>query len=66
MEEVDDSRGLEAASSFARQKGLPLVVLFVLSPGDFKMHDISTRRIDFVLRNLRILQVSNRPFGKSS
>jgi len=33
--------------------------LFVLSPGDYKWHDRSARRIDFVLRNLRWLKVSN-------
>jgi deoxyribodipyrimidine photo-lyase len=34
------------------------VVLFILSPEDYHAHDRSPRRIDFTLRNLRIIKVS--------
>ncbi|CEH18194.1 Deoxyribodipyrimidine photolyase/cryptochrome [Ceraceosorus bombacis] len=53
---IEDSRALEAASQRAKQNGKHLIVLFVLSPGDYAAHDRSSRRIDFVLRTLRILQ----------
>lgn len=54
---VEDNRGLAFASAHAQKLSVPLVVLFVLSPGDYKSHDRSPRRIDFALRNLEILQV---------
>ncbi|PWY97937.1 hypothetical protein BCV70DRAFT_165980 [Testicularia cyperi] len=58
---IHDSRALAHASSLAQQrakkgKGGNLVALFVLSPGDYKAHDRSPRRIDFVLRALASLK----------
>jgi deoxyribodipyrimidine photo-lyase len=53
---VEDNRALKAASDKARSLSIPLVWLYVLSPGDYKWHDRSPRRIDFILRNLRVLQ----------
>jgi deoxyribodipyrimidine photo-lyase len=55
---VEDNTALAHASAKAKELDIPLAVLFVLSPGDYKIHDRSTRRIDFVLRNLRNLAVS--------
>lgn len=55
---VVDNHALSLAANQAAHTGLPLVVLFVLTPGDYKAHDRSPRRIDFCLRNLRLLKVS--------
>ncbi|KAJ9091068.1 hypothetical protein QFC20_007743 [Naganishia adeliensis] len=53
---VVDNHALSLAANQAAHTGLPLVVLFVLTPGDYKAHDRSPRRIDFCLRNLRLLK----------
>ncbi|KAL7420904.1 DNA photolyase phr1 [Cryptotrichosporon argae] len=53
---VEDNTALSLAASKASELGLPVVGLFVLSPGDYKWHDRSARRIDFMLRNLRWCQ----------
>lgn len=58
---VEDNTALAQASQKAQELGLPLVWLFVLSPGDYKMHDRSPKRIDFMLRNLRYLRVRPLP-----
>lgn len=54
---VKDNRGLSQASNQAQEEGVPLLVLFVISPQDFIAHDTGTRKIDFMLRNLHILKV---------
>jgi deoxyribodipyrimidine photo-lyase len=54
---VEDNTALSQASDKAKQLGVPVVALFVISPGDYRMHDRSARRIDFMLRNLRHLKV---------
>jgi deoxyribodipyrimidine photo-lyase len=54
---VVDNHALSLATNHARQEGLPLVVLFVATVGDWKAHDRSARRVDFCLRNLRYLKV---------
>ncbi|KAK4053635.1 DNA photolyase phr1 [Microbotryomycetes sp. JL221] len=53
---ITDNRALSHASGFAQKHKLPLVVLYVISPGDFKSHDRAPRRIDFMLRQLQVLQ----------
>ncbi|QRV87506.1 deoxyribodipyrimidine photo-lyase [Ceratobasidium sp. AG-Ba] len=53
---IKDNRALSAASSVAKELGVPLLVLFVLSPDDYVSHDRSPRRIDFCLRNLALLK----------
>ncbi|OCF35932.1 hypothetical protein I317_00453 [Kwoniella heveanensis CBS 569] len=53
---IEDNTAFHRASERAQEFGVPLVVLFVLSPGDYKIHDRSTKRIDFMLRNLRYLK----------
>ncbi|KXN86422.1 Deoxyribodipyrimidine photo-lyase [Leucoagaricus sp. SymC.cos] len=53
---LSDNRALAEASRRAQADGVPLIVLFILSPQDYIAHDRSARRIDFVLRNLAILQ----------
>lgn len=49
---LSDNRALAVASQLAQNQSKHLVVLHVLSPGDYRSHDRSARRIDFVLRNL--------------
>lgn len=53
-----DNKALSLASETAQKHGKNLVILHVLSPGDYKAHDRAPVRIDFVLRNLASLQVS--------
>ncbi|WWD20859.1 hypothetical protein CI109_105336 [Kwoniella shandongensis] len=53
---VEDNTALYRASERAQELGLPLVALYVLSPGDYKIHDRSARKIDFMLRNLKSLK----------
>ncbi|KAF9451666.1 hypothetical protein P691DRAFT_757122 [Macrolepiota fuliginosa MF-IS2] len=53
---VNDNNALSKASERAQRDGVPLVALFVISPQDYVAHDRSPRRIDFVLRNLEVLQ----------
>ncbi|KAI0661061.1 DNA photolyase, FAD-binding/Cryptochrome [Cubamyces menziesii] len=53
---IKDNRALAQASAQAQKDGIPLVVLFVLSPQDYIAHDRSARRIDFTLRNLRCIK----------
>lgn len=53
---LQDNRGLSFASVKAQEESKHLVVLFVLSSNEFKAHKRGARRIDFVLRNLRVMQ----------
>ncbi|KAJ1308941.1 hypothetical protein OPQ81_004624 [Rhizoctonia solani] len=53
---IRDNRAFSAASNVAQDLGVPLVVLFMLSPEDYVSHDRSPRRIDFCLRNLAVLK----------
>jgi deoxyribodipyrimidine photo-lyase len=55
--EVVDNRALALASRHAVTHRIPLLILFIISPQDYMAHSLSPRRIDFALRNLRILQV---------
>lgn len=55
---VEDNTALYKASEYAKKLDIPLVALFVLSPGDYKWHDRSSKKIDFILRNLKYLKVS--------
>ncbi len=55
---VYDNRALHLASTQAQSLGLPLIVLFVITPKEYRAHDRSPRKVDFVLRNLRVVKVS--------
>ncbi|KAH7105554.1 FAD binding domain of DNA photolyase-domain-containing protein [Auriculariales sp. MPI-PUGE-AT-0066] len=55
---VFDNRALSQASNLAEKHSLPLVALFIHSPGDYTAHDRGARKIDFVLRNLKVLKRS--------
>ncbi|GAA5850579.1 hypothetical protein JCM3766R1_001196 [Sporobolomyces carnicolor] len=53
---IRDNTALSHASAFAQTHKVPLVVLHVFSPGDYKAHVRSPRRIDFQLRQLEHLR----------
>ncbi|KAG6831143.1 hypothetical protein H0H92_012568 [Tricholoma furcatifolium] len=55
---ISDNKALHLASSKAQENGIPLIVIFALSPQDYIAHDRSPRRIDFTLRNLSKLKES--------
>ncbi|KAF8339023.1 FAD binding domain of DNA photolyase-domain-containing protein [Cantharellus anzutake] len=55
---IEDNRALTLASQYAQKHSIPLIVLFIISSGDYESHDRSPRRIDFMLRNLRILKTN--------
>jgi deoxyribodipyrimidine photolyase len=55
---VEDNRALSQASVQASKENIPLIVLFIISPQDYITHDMSARRIDFTLRNLKIIKAS--------
>lgn len=58
---ITDNTALSAASTLSQKLNLPLLVLHIFSPSDYKSHDRSPRRIDFQLRQLNLLrtQLSN-------
>lgn len=51
-----DNRALSQASDKAREAGVPLVALYVLSPQDFEAHLTASVRVDFMLRCLAVLR----------
>ncbi|KAJ3774477.1 DNA photolyase, FAD-binding/Cryptochrome [Lentinula raphanica] len=55
---ISDNHALSLASAQAKKEEIPLIVLFVLSPQDYKAHDRGPRRIDFTLRNLAMIRNS--------
>ncbi|KXL46442.1 MAG: hypothetical protein FE78DRAFT_89434 [Acidomyces sp. 'richmondensis'] len=50
-----DNRALARASLKAREAGVPLVCMFLISPQDYQAHLTSPARVDFELRSLAIL-----------
>lgn len=61
---LKDNKALSLASETAKKLNKNLVILHVLSPGDYKAHDRAPCRIDWVLRNLKLVQV--RPYSLHS
>ncbi|KAJ3802012.1 DNA photolyase, FAD-binding/Cryptochrome [Lentinula aff. detonsa] len=55
---ISDNHALSLASAQAKKEEIPLIVLFVISPQDYKAHDRGPRRIDFTLRNLTMIRDS--------
>lgn len=51
-----DNRALSLASKKAKEKDVPLVCLFIVSPQDYQAHLTSAPRVDFELRTLEILK----------
>ncbi|QSZ36361.1 hypothetical protein DSL72_006237 [Monilinia vaccinii-corymbosi] len=53
---VRDNHALWRASERAREAGVPLLALFVVSPQDWEAHLTAPVRVDFMLRSLRVLR----------
>lgn len=53
---TSDNRALSLASARAKEAGVPLIGLYVVSPQDFEAHLTSPARVDFTLRTLAILK----------
>ncbi len=51
-----DNRALHLASEKAKKHGLPLICIYLISPQDFNAHLTAPIRVDFILRNLQVLQ----------
>ncbi|KAF1351179.1 putative Deoxyribodipyrimidine photo-lyase [Delphinella strobiligena] len=51
-----DNRALSLASKKAKEKNVPLICLFIVSPQDYQAHLTSAPRVDFELRTLEILK----------
>ncbi|KAH8174586.1 FAD binding domain of DNA photolyase domain-containing protein [Sarocladium implicatum] len=52
----NDNRSLALASAKAKEAGVPLICLYIVSPQDFEAHLTSPVRVDFTLRTLQVLQ----------
>lgn len=53
---LQDNRGLSLASKKAKEAGVPLVCVFIVSPQDYEAHNTSAARVDFELRTLEIMK----------
>ncbi len=51
-----DNRALSLASAKAREAGVPLICMFIVSPQDYQAHLTSAVRVDFELRTLEVLK----------
>lgn len=51
-----DNRSLRFASEKAKDAGVPLIALYVVSPQDFEAHLTSPARVDFMLRSLAVVR----------
>ena len=51
-----DNTALALASEKAKEAGLPLICMYILSPQDFEAHLRAPVRIDFMLRTLEVLK----------
>ncbi|TKA69485.1 hypothetical protein B0A49_10073 [Cryomyces minteri] len=53
---LHDNRALSLASAKAKEKGVPLICMFIVSPQDYQAHYTSPARVDFELRTLAIIK----------
>ncbi|EQK99639.1 hypothetical protein G6O67_007463 [Ophiocordyceps sinensis] len=51
-----DNRSLALASEKAKEAGVPLICIYIVSPQDFEAHLTSPVRVDFTLRTLEVLR----------
>ena len=51
-----DNKALSLASKKAKESGVPLICMFLVSPQDYTAHVTSAARVDFELRTLQVLQ----------
>lgn len=53
---LGDNKALSLAAGKAKSKGVPLICIYILSPQDFRAHFTAPVRVDFLLRNLEVVQ----------
>lgn len=51
-----DNKSLHLAAEKAKEKGVPLIVMYIVSPQDFEAHLTAPVRVDFILRTLEVLK----------
>jgi deoxyribodipyrimidine photo-lyase len=51
-----DNKSLHLASEKAKEKGAPLICIYIISPQDFEAHLTAPVRVDFILRTLQVLK----------
>ena len=51
-----DNKSLALASEKAKEAGVPLICMFIVSPQDYEAHLRSPQRVDFMLRSLEVLK----------
>jgi deoxyribodipyrimidine photo-lyase len=51
-----DNHALALASTKARELGVPLICIYLVSPQDLEAHLTAPVRVDFILRNLQVLK----------
>lgn len=51
-----DNKSLYMASEKARENGVPLICMYIVSPQDFEAHLTAPIRVDFILRTLEVLK----------
>ncbi|TQN68874.1 Deoxyribodipyrimidine photo-lyase [Colletotrichum shisoi] len=51
-----DNRSLSLASEKAKEAGVPLIAMFIISPQDYEAHLTAPIRVDFMLRTLHVLR----------
>ncbi|KAM5355302.1 hypothetical protein ACJ41O_001948 [Fusarium nematophilum] len=53
---ISDNKALALASEKAKEAGVPLIAMYIVSPQDYEAHLRSPVRVDFMLRTLAVLQ----------
>ncbi|KAI9731536.1 MAG: hypothetical protein M1834_004656 [Cirrosporium novae-zelandiae] len=53
---IQDNTALHMAAEKAKEKDVPLICLYLVSPQDFEAHLTSPARVDFILRSLEVLK----------
>jgi len=51
-----DNKSLHFASEKAKEKGVPLIAIYIVSPQDFQAHLTAPVRVDFILRTLEVMK----------
>jgi deoxyribodipyrimidine photo-lyase len=51
-----DNKSLHLASEKAKEKDVPLIAIYIVSPQDFEAHLTAPVRVDFILRTLEVLK----------
>ncbi|KAF5003643.1 hypothetical protein FDECE_9814 [Fusarium decemcellulare] len=53
---ISDNKALALASDKAKEAGVPLIAIYIVSPQDYEAHIRAPARIDFMLRTLAIIR----------